>query len=543
MRTLQDLVSTQSDRTPEATALVMQRDSLSYGALETASNRIAHLLLDLGCGKGDRVCLFLPKGIEAIAGMIGVLKAGAVYVPVDLDSPAQRVRRVVAACEPAVVLAEPRAARLLDEVLQVGAGGGPPPRIVNLRDDDPGLQGLPVAAGAADWRSMPAIRPPLRTADTDPAHILFTSGSTGNPKGVIITHRNVIAFLDWACDYFRIRPGERLSGHPPLHFDLSTFDIYGSLSRGATLHLVPPSMNLLAPKLAQFMRDAALDQWFSVPSILTYMANFNVVRQGDFPHLKRLLWCGEVLPTRTLMYWMERLPHVQFTNLYGPTEATIASSHYTVPAPPASEQQAVPIGTPCGGEELLVLDDSLQRVAPGVIGNLYIRGAGLSPGYWRDPEQTRAAFLTDPSGSTSAPERDRLYRTGDLAWLDENGVCHFVGRADNQIKSRGYRIEPGEIEAALDALGCLRECAVVGVATGGFENWAICCAYVAADGTTVTPAALRHELTRHLPSYMLPNHWQDYPALPKNANGKIDRPRLREHFGALLEQRAQAVEP
>jgi amino acid adenylation domain-containing protein len=519
MRLLQDLVSAQAQRTPEATALVMQGKTMSYGALEAASNRLAHLLLESGCAKGDRVGLFLSKGTDAIVSMLGVLKAGAAYVPIDLDSPALRVRRVIEVCEPFAVVVEPRADHLLGEVLSSGRCN---PKIVRPSD-------------SARW-AMPETRPPARTSEQDPAHILFTSGSTGIPKGVIITHRNVTTFLDWACDYFGISAGEQISGHPPLHFDLSTFDIYGTLSRGATLHMIPPTLSLLAPKLAQFVRETRLDQWFSVPSILTYMANFDVVEQGDFPHLKRLLWCGEVLPTPTLMYWMKRLPHVTFTNLYGPTEATIASSYFTLSRPPAHEQEDVPIGSPCTGEELLVLDDELAPVAPGVVGHIHIRGDGLSPGYWRDAAQTGAAFLPNPK----APG-DRLYRTGDLGWLGDDGQFHYVGRADNQIKSRGYRIEPGEIESALGALGCLQEWAVVGVETGGFENWAICCAYVPAAGAELSPAAMRRELMQTLPKYMLPAHWQSYVALPKNANGKIDRPAIREQFAAALSQQDQRV--
>jgi amino acid adenylation domain-containing protein len=521
VRLLQDLVSAQAQRAPEATALVMQGESMSYGGLEAASNRVAHRLLQSGCARGDRVALFLSKGIDAVVSMLGVLKAGAAYVPIDLDSPALRVRRVMAACEPFAVVVEPRADRLLGEVL---GSGRCVPQILRTSD--------------AALCAAPDTRPPARTSDQDPAHILFTSGSTGLPKGVVITHRNVTAFLDWACDYFGIHAGDQISGHPPLHFDLSTFDIYGTLSRGAALHMVPPTLNLLAPKLAQFMREARLTQWFSVPSILTYLANFDVVEQGDFPHLKRLLWCGEVLPTPTLRYWMKRLPHVTFTNLYGPTEATIASSYFTLPCPPATEQEDIPIGTPCGGEELLVLDDDLAPAAPGVVGHIHIRGAGLSPGYWRDPAQTRTAFLPNPR----APEPgDRLYRTGDLGWLGEDGQFHYVGRADNQIKSRGYRIEPGEIESALGALGCLREWAVVGVETGGFENWAICCAYVPFAGAEPSPAGLRRDLMHTLPKYMLPTRWQSYLALPKNANGKIDRRAIREQFAASLTQDQGAV--
>jgi len=281
--------------------------------------------------------------------------------------------------------------------------------------------------------------------------------------------------------------------------------------------------------LAQFIRAAELTQWFSVPSLLSYLAKFDVVRFDDFPTLRRLLWCGEVFPTPALRYWMTRLPHVTFTNLYGPTETTIASSYYTVPSCPEDDRGAIPIGSPCAGEELLVLNERLQPVPPGEVGDLYIRGVGLSPGYWRDPEKTRAVFLSNPFASDPA---DRIYRTGDLARIGDDGLVYFLGRADSQIKSRGYRIELGEIETALNALSCLRECAVIAVSTDGFEGTAICCAYVPSPGVAVTPGELRHALAKVLPAPMLPSRWMAYERLPRNANEKFDRRLLQEAFAS-----------
>ena len=238
-----------------------------------------------------------------------------------------------------------------------------------------------------------------------------------------------------------------------------------------------------------------------------------------------MLWCGEVLPTPILMHWMERIPHARFTNLYGPTEATIASSYHTVEGIPADETASIPIGVACDGEELLVLDEERRPVAEGEIGDLYIAGAGLSPGYWRDAEKTAAAFVPDPR---DAAGEARIYRTGDLARVGEDGLVHFLGRADSQIKSRGYRIELGEIETALNAISDIGECAVVGVETGGFEGTAIGCAYAPANGTPVEPTRLRTDLSAVLPSYMLPSRWLTLERLPKNVNGKIDRKALRE---------------
>jgi acyl-coenzyme A synthetase/AMP-(fatty) acid ligase len=341
--------------------------------------------------------------------------------------------------------------------------------------------------------------------------------------------------VEWATRYFSMTESDRISCHPPLHFDLATFDIFGAFSVGAQLHLVPPKL-LLPNKLAEFIRNAELTQWFSVPSVLNYMAKFDVVGDNDFPSLKRLLWCGEVFPTPALIYWMQRLPHVSFTNLYGPTETTIASSYYTVPSCPVDGTKPIPIGTPCRGEELIVLDGQMRPLPAGEVGELYIGGVGLSPGYWRNENATNSAFIARNG-------HGRIYRTGDLAKLGEDGLVRFVGRADTQIKSRGYRIELGEIEVAMNALQELKECAVVAIPTDGFENTLICCAYVAQDSTKVTPQEIRRKLNAVLPSYMLPSEWMTFASLPKNGNGKIDRRKLQDLFVAAAKEPAAAGKP
>jgi amino acid adenylation domain-containing protein len=506
--TLHGRVSLASERWPEQTAVAMDGERLSYAKLEAASNRLARLLIERGTQKGDRVCLLQPKSPRAIVSMLATLKAGGVYVPIDVASPAVRVQRILDVAEPRVVLTSQAAAKLAGE----------------LRFEAAAI--APEEAAARDETALPT-----GTGPHDAAHILFTSGSTGVPKGVVITHAMVTAFLDWALPYFGHRPGDRISGHPPLHFDLSTFDIYGTLTSGGELHLVGPGV-LLPAQLANFIRENELTQWFSVPSTFAYMVKGNAIEQDDYPTLERVIWCGEVLAPAVLAHWMERVRRPSYTNLYGPTEATIASSYYTVKEPPKDRTVPIPIGKPCGGEQILVLDECLQPVPAGETGELCIAGAGLSPGYWRDEEKTRAAFVTQPGTDTGAQTGTgtRVYRTGDLGRADEQGTLHYAGRVDSQIKSRGYRIELGEIETALSAIEGVGECAVVAVPSEGFEGTLICCAWSAKQDAELDPPTLRRRLSETLPSYMLPAKWLHLPELPRNVAGKIDRRGLRERF-------------
>jgi amino acid adenylation domain-containing protein len=523
---LQDWVTRQAEVRPNAVAVVLGPQKLTYGQLEDASNQLARALNGVGCKKGDRVCFLMPKSPVAIISMIGILKAGCIHVPVDPTSPPLRIRKILESCENRWILAAGPVLPLLCEILdddflrsRISVGW--------MESQKPAAASFRVEFSFDDLARVEPTPLPQENSSADAAHILFTSGSTGIPKGVMITHSNVVHFVEWGLRHFGINSSDRLSSHTPLHFDLSTFDVFGTIAAGAELHMVPHEAALVPGKLAEFIRTAKLTQWFSVPSVLNYMAKFDAVKFNDFPSLRRVLWCGEVLPTPALIYWMGRLPRVRFTNLYGPTETTIASSFYDVPACPADEKAIIPIGRPCDGEELLVLDENLRPVAPCELGDLYIAGVGLSPGYWRDPGKTAAAFFHDPRSNNP---NDRIYRTGDLARRGNDGLVHFIGRSDTQIKSRGYRIELGEIETALRSFACLQESAIVAIQSEGFESWLICCAYVLQPGSHSTPSSLRKELEKHVPSYMIPVRWMAYSALPKNTNGKIDRPTLKALF-------------
>lgn len=523
-RLLQEPIARHARLAPLATAIVDGPRRVTYRELSEASNRLARTLREHGCARGDRICFAIPKSADAIITILGILKADCTYTPLDTSSPASRVAHIVRSAEPRLVIGTSATLPFLEQVLAEAGSTG---LQIGIVDDRRASATASPAFAAGDIRRRSSDPVISLNVPSDPAYIFFTSGSTGTPKGVVISHSNVWHFVNWANRYFGLGPNDRVSGYTPLHFDLSVYDVFGTLTAGAEFHLVPPEAGLVPAKLAEFIRSSRLTQWFSVPSLLTYLAKADAIRQGDFPSLQRLLWCGEVLPTPVLMHWMKRLPHVTFTNLYGPTEATIASSYYTVPECPAGEQSPIPIGVGCEGEELLVLDEHRRPVPEGAIGDLYIAGVGLSTGYWRDPDKTRTAFVERPGGKGPS---DRIYKTGDLARVGDDGLVYFLGRSDSQIKSRGYRIELGEIETALNALTALKESAVVAVQSDGFEGATICCAYVPAGATEVTPIYLRQALSKTLPAYMMPTKWLAYDLLPKNGNGKVDRPLLREHF-------------
>jgi amino acid adenylation domain-containing protein len=514
--TLHDCVTEAARSRPDARALIGEDRTFTYAELDDYSNRLAWVLRSHGCERGHRVALLMPNSAHAVATLLGVLKAGCAYVPLDPSGGVVRIADMLRQCEPKVLIANGCAPQLVEDLDTRGVVTG------WLGPADPAPR--PTDFTLADIAAAPSDLPVSDVGPDDLAYILFTSGTTGSPKGVPVRHRSARAFRDWSVRQFGLGPDDRVSGHTALTFDLSIFDIFTTFGAGAELHLVPKRVRLMPHEVARFIEERELTLWFSVPSQLAYVARFDALADADVGSLRHVAWCGDVLTTPSLLYWKRRLPGVTFTNLYGPTETTVASSYHVVPDSFDDPGATIPIGTACTGEELLVLDEHLVGVPEGAVGDLYIGGIGLSPGYWRDLVRTEEAFIQDPR---SADGSERLYRTGDRGRLGPGGAVEFLGRADFQIKTGGYRVEPAEVERAVLALPKVTACVVVAVTVDDFSGNAVGCVYVPSPGTAPRASEMKKQLADALPAYMVPSRWLALAELPLDSRGKVDRARAR----------------
>jgi amino acid adenylation domain-containing protein len=534
MRTvLPDLLREAATIAPENTAIVDGAQALTYTELDERSNRLAHLLRELGVGRGDRVGLYIGKSAAAVVGLYAVLKAGAAYVPLDPHMPVARAARIVQNCAMRCVLTSSSQREAWSALVSSTSEIELVVMLDAARDVeyDDGAAVAIVGTDAID--AQPAASPPVRVLDADIAYILYTSGSTGEPKGVTLTHRNAMAFVSWAAEEFGVGGTDRLSSHAPFHFDLSVFDLFAAAWGAATLVLVPSQASVFPIEIARFIREQRITVWYSVPSILSALTTRGGMSDGDFPDLRTVLFAGEVFPTKYLRALMQLLPHVRFANLYGPTETNVCT-WYEVP--PLSEDMTEPvsIGYPITNDDVYVVNDEGKPAATEEPGELYVRGATVMKGYWADPERTAQSLVPDPF-SDGLP--DNVYRTGDLVRRAPDGSLHLLGRRDSQIKSRGYRIELGEIETALYAHPDMRECAVIAIPDDTITNRIK--AFVVA---VVAETDLVKFCSERIPRYMVPHTFEFRDVLPKTSTGKIDRQALARGVtarGAPLLERPQ----
>ena len=487
-------------RLPNKLALQDISGNITYQEYRSKSLAIAYKIVELNKGEMKKpVVVYLEKGKEVLVSFMGVAYSGCFYSPIDTEMPPSRVNKILEVLKPEIVITTNKLKTNFEKFNFYGSYIIYEETICSEEDET-------------------AVKPYTeKIVDTDLLYVLFTSGSTGVPKGVSICHRSVIDYTDWVTETFNITQKDTFGNQAPFYFDNSILDIYSCMKTGATLNIIPKKLFFQPVPLLEYIKYNKINTIFWVPSALIVVSKLKAFRNVDLSDtLKRVLFCGEVMPNKQLNIWRKFLPNVTYANLYGPTEITDACTYYIVDRE-FSDDEPLPIGIPMSNTDILVLNDEDKLVTDDEVGELCVRGTSLAMGYYNNPEKTRSAFVQNPLNK-AVPEI--IYRTGDLVRYNEYREIIYISRKDFQIKHLGHRIELGEIETAISSLE---------------EVTLNCCLYdeknqriVLFVDAQVDRDYIKERIEKLVPEYMIPGKVIYLENMPINANGKIDRIKLKE---------------
>jgi amino acid adenylation domain-containing protein len=528
---LHQLLSETAEKYPSEKAVLFNKESITYSELDKASNRLANLLIAYGAKGGDRIAIYMPRNINSIIAIFGILKAGAIYVPIDPLCPENRLSYIINKCEIWFLLSSQEK---LNNIRNSFPHDGQLKKVLSM-DGLGGNEEINNSIKILYWQKegghyseeLPFVSSII---DRDLSYILFTSGSTGIPKGVMISHLNALTFINMACDFFQIKKNDIFSNVSPFHFDLSVFDIYVAFKAGASIVIVPESISMFPSKLAEFIEKNKITIWNSVPSVLSLLATYANLDSFDFSSLRLVLFAGEVFPIKYLRQLKNHIPSAQFYNIYGQTEAN-SSTCYLLADVPKDDSSLIPIGKPFHNFDVFALDENGKKIrAPGEKGELYVRAQTVASGYWADTEKTNDKFVRNPLNHNS---NEIIYRTGDVVRLDNDGNYIFLGRVDHMIKSRGYRIEIGEIETVLSNHPQVKVAVVIPVPDDLIGN-RIAVFIVPLNQNNLKKEDILKYCSKQLPKYMIPEIIEFCESLPTTSSGKTDRKQLIELMGKIM---------